>query len=46
VLTLVAAGESVEAARARVYAAAPLVTFDGVHYRSDIGLSAAALVGA
>jgi phosphoribosylamine---glycine ligase len=37
VLTLVAAGESLELARRRVYAAAPLVTFEGVHYRTDIG---------
>jgi phosphoribosylamine--glycine ligase len=44
VLTLVAAGESVAAARARVYAAAPVVRFAGVHYRSDIGVEAEALV--
>jgi phosphoribosylamine--glycine ligase len=44
VLTLVAPGETLAAARARVYAAAPLVTFDGVHYRRDIGVEAEALV--
>jgi phosphoribosylamine---glycine ligase len=43
VVTLVAAADSLEAARARVYAAAPLVRFEGMHYRSDIG--AGALVG-
>jgi phosphoribosylamine---glycine ligase len=44
VLTLVARGESLEAARGRVYAAAPLVRFEGVHYRHDIGLEAQAAV--
>jgi phosphoribosylamine--glycine ligase len=44
VLTLVARGESLEAARGRVYAAAPLVRFDGVHYRRDIGREVAVAV--
>jgi phosphoribosylamine--glycine ligase len=44
VLTLVAVGESLGQARQRVYAAAPLVTFNGVHYRSDIGREAAVAV--
>jgi phosphoribosylamine---glycine ligase len=44
VLTLVGCAESLEAARGRVYAAAPLVQFDGVHYRRDIGLEVAVAV--
>jgi phosphoribosylamine---glycine ligase len=37
VLTLVARGASVEAARQRVYEQVPLVRFDGAQWRSDIG---------
>jgi phosphoribosylamine-glycine ligase len=43
-LTLVACAESLEAARGRVYEAAPLVQFDGVHYRRDIGQAVAVAV--
>jgi phosphoribosylamine---glycine ligase len=44
VLTLVAHGGTLDAAREQVYAAAPLVTFDGAHYRRDIGVEARAAV--
>jgi phosphoribosylamine---glycine ligase len=44
VVALVGQGESLAAARQRVYAAAPLVNFDGVHYRRDIGLDIAVAV--
>jgi phosphoribosylamine--glycine ligase len=44
VLTLVACAESLEAARGRVYEAAPLVQFDGAHYRRDIGQAVAVAV--
>lgn len=37
IFTLVAAGETVAEARARVYAAAEAVRFRGMHYRTDIG---------
>jgi phosphoribosylamine--glycine ligase len=36
VLTVVAVGESVAAARERVYRNLPLINFDGCHYRKDI----------
>ncbi len=38
VLTLVGLGDDLAAARERAFAAVARVTFDGVHYRSDIGL--------
>jgi phosphoribosylamine--glycine ligase len=38
VLTLVARGDTLEAARQQVYAALPEVHFEGMQYRSDIGL--------
>jgi phosphoribosylamine--glycine ligase len=38
VLTLVARGESREAARAHVYACLPAVHFDGMQHRTDIGI--------
>ena len=41
VLTLVARGDSIEAARQRVYAAVPSVHFDGMQYRRDIGITQA-----
>jgi phosphoribosylamine--glycine ligase len=44
VVTLVGQADTLEAARARVYAAVPLVTFEGVHYRRDIGQEAQAAV--
>jgi phosphoribosylamine--glycine ligase len=44
VLTLVARGESLQGARGRVYQAAPLVQFDGAHYRRDIGRELAVAV--
>jgi phosphoribosylamine--glycine ligase len=37
VVTLVAKAATLPDARERVYAAAPLVQFDGCHYRTDIG---------
>jgi phosphoribosylamine--glycine ligase len=41
VLTLVARGETLDDARAKVYASVPAVTFEGVQYRHDIGLEQA-----
>ncbi len=41
VLTLVARGASLDEARRRVYDAVPLVHFDGMQYRADVGLGAA-----
>jgi phosphoribosylamine--glycine ligase len=38
VLTLVARGDTLEAARQQVYAALPAVHFEGMQHRSDIGL--------
>jgi phosphoribosylamine--glycine ligase len=44
VLTLVASAASLGQAREKVYAAAPLVSFEGAHYRRDIGLEVAVAV--
>jgi len=40
VLTLAAAGESLSDARAKVYDAARQISFEGMHYRKDIGKGA------
>lgn len=44
VLTVVARGSTMEAAREKAYRNVERVRFDGVHYRKDIGASAAAAV--
>lgn len=46
VLAVSAVGADVAAARARAYAAAADVRFEGIHYRADIALSATRPVGA
>jgi len=45
VLTVVGRGVDFEAARARAYAAVAGITFDGVHYRRDIGKRAVSPAG-
>lgn len=40
VLTVAASGSSLAEARKRAYAAAQQISFDGMHYRKDIGLEA------
>jgi len=40
VLTLATSGSSVAEARKRAYAAAQQISFEGMHYRKDIGLEA------
>jgi len=42
VLNVVGMGDSIVEARARAYVGVATVTFEGMHYRTDIGLSAAA----
>jgi phosphoribosylamine--glycine ligase len=42
VLSVVATGETLSHARDRAYAAAELITFDGMQLRSDIGALSAA----
>jgi phosphoribosylamine---glycine ligase len=39
--TVVAAADSIEDARAKAYAAIPYINFEGMHYRTDIGLGIA-----
>ncbi len=43
VLCVVAAGDSVEAARALAYENVARISFEGAHYRTDVGADAGAV---